>query len=209
MRILLPRLAEFRRKYPDIELELNLEAAFTSFNNSDAAVRYGRGRWANHASQLIHGDILSPICAPQLVKGLKLPLATAQLTRLPLARSPGGADDWKKWLKAAGDRTPIPQAFREFKNRAVVLDYMLTGNGIALVDLRFAATELASGRLVRVHPTISDGVNGVYIVHPKASHPDPRLVAFSTWLGLEAKRVDITGGGGWTSAERRFRTKRD
>lgn len=197
MRILLPRLPGFQRKHPNIALDLDLEVALTDFEQTQAAVRYGRGPWPEVTARLLHRDIVAPVCAPQLVKGLKLPLSPEQMLRFPIAQSPGAAEDWKAWLLAAGARIEGPTDSRQMENRAVVLDYLLTGSGIALADLRFAGTELESGRLIRLHPATVEGVNGIYLVHPRTEFPDTRITTFGTWLAAEAAAMDITTGCPW------------
>lgn len=199
MRVLLPRLSTFFDRHPDFDVDIKLEFALTDFQNADAAIRYGKGNWPDVTTRLLHRDIVAPICAPELVKGETLPLTPERLLTFPIAQSPGASDDWKAWLQAAGIRGEGPEDYRKMENRAVVLDYLLTGSGIALADLRFAAKELATGQLIRLHPAMVEGVNGIYLVHPKTEFPDARLTAFGTWLAAEAAAMDISVGCVWES----------
>ncbi|MCB1431717.1 MAG: LysR family transcriptional regulator [Alphaproteobacteria bacterium] len=197
MRVLLPRLSGFKKRFPGVDVKIDLELALTDFQEMDGAIRYGRGNWPNVGERLLHRDIVTPVCKPDLVKGLTLPMAAERILSFPIAQSPGDEDDWKAWLQAAGHRGDGPKDCQRMENRAVVLDYVLTGSGIAMVDLRFAASELAAGRLVRLHPAIVEGVKGVYLVYPRTGFPDSRLTAFGTWLAAEATAMDISPGCPW------------
>jgi LysR family glycine cleavage system transcriptional activator len=197
MRVLLPRLAKLRASHPDIDLEVSLELGLTDFHSVSAAVRYGKGNWPGVDSELMHRDVLCPVCAPVLVAGRKLPLAVRDIVDLPVALSPGAEQDWKTWLRKAGHRGAGPAERQLMENRAVVLDFVLTGTGMALADLRFAAKELVSGQLIRLHRQTVEGVNGIYLVYPQTNFPDPRLVAFGSWLRSEAEAMDVSHGCPW------------
>jgi len=191
MRVLLPRLHKFKDSHPGIEIDIGLELGLTDFHDVDAALRYGRGNWPGVISRLLHRDILAPVCVPRLVSGRSLPLAPEVLATMPVAMSPGAADDWTAWFRAAHYQGPVDRDCQQIDNRAVELDYLLTGNGIGLIDLRFAAKELASGQLVRLHPLTVAGVNGIHLVQPKTGIPDARLAAFGDWLKAEAEAMEI------------------
>lgn len=195
MRVLLPRLHKFKDSHPGIEIDIGLELGLTDFHDVDAALRYGRGNWPGVTSRLLHRDIVCPVAAPELVAGRSLPLAPEVLATMSVAISPGAEDDWKAWFGAAGYRGPVERDGRQIENRAVVLDFLLTGSGIGLADLRFAAKELANGQLVRLHSLTVPGVNGIHLVQPKTGIPDARLAAFGDWLEAEAEAMEIADGG--------------
>jgi LysR family glycine cleavage system transcriptional activator len=197
MRVLLPRLPGLKSRHPDLDLAVDLELGLTDFSTVDAALRYGKGGWSGVTAELVHRDILCPVCAPALVAGRRLPLSPRDIVGLPIAISPGAEEDWKNWLRAAGHRGAGPADLRRMENRAVVLDYLLTGMGAALADLRFAATELMSGQLVRLHKATVAGVNAIHLVYPQTGFPDRRIVAFGAWLKAEAEAMDLSHGCPW------------
>lgn len=191
-RFVLPRLGQFREAFPKIEVEIELHAGLADLGGEgfDAALRYGAGTWPGLDGMLIFGDLLAPMASPALLAGRPLPLGDDEIAALPYAVSPGASRDWRRWFRARGQENlarPQPIAL---ENRAVVLDYLLSGAGAALADLRFAAIELAAGHLVQLHPETIRGTNGTFLVWPKASVADPRIAAFGTWLKQEVDALN-------------------
>ena len=77
---LIPRLADFNRRHPDIDINVRAGQALADFatDDVDLAVRYGEGRWPNLvAVQLAHEDVF-PVCSPRFAGG-RLPRTLAEL----------------------------------------------------------------------------------------------------------------------------------
>ena len=85
-RILLPHLAEFKELYPDLIFDFSYSNDLVDFNASDfhAALRFGDGAWKGLTSILIHNKFV-PVCSPNLVEGLELPISAEKIARLLLA----------------------------------------------------------------------------------------------------------------------------
>ena len=196
-RFVLPRLARFREAHPDIEVEIELQAGIVSLEDGefDAALRYGGGAWAGLDKMLIFRDILAVVASPTLIAGRALPLAPVEIAGMPYAVSTGAGRDWRSWCAGQGLESPERPAPLPLDNRAVVLDFLLAGGGVALTDLRFAANELASGQLVQLHPDTVEGTNGTYLVWPKTRVVDPKLTAFGAWLRSEVAAMDTVRDG--------------
>ena len=65
---LIPRLADFNRRHPDIDINVRAGQALADFATEDVdlAVRYGGGHWPGLvAVRLAHEDVF-PVCSPQL-----------------------------------------------------------------------------------------------------------------------------------------------
>ena len=75
-RWLLPRLPDFHKQHSGIEVEPSLSFDYVDLAKSgfDAAVRYGAGDWDGMSCVLICNDVVSPVCAPQLIGRRELPI---------------------------------------------------------------------------------------------------------------------------------------
>ncbi len=199
-RFVLPRLPAFHQEHEGLEVQIDLQAQIVQLGHGgyDAALRYGAGKWPGLESRLIIRDELAPIAAPSLFRNVKLPLDPADIAALPYATSSPGADsDWQKWLSLHDfAEIPRPTPIR-LENRAIVLDYVLSGSGVALIDLHFAAKDLEAGTLVRLHPDTIKGINGTYLVAPKLPVQDQKVRAFGNWLTAEAESLDLSFGQPW------------
>ena len=71
---LIPRLADFNRRHPDIDINVRAGQALADFATEDVdlAVRYGGGKWPGlTAVRLAHEDVF-PVCSPRF-NGGRLP----------------------------------------------------------------------------------------------------------------------------------------
>lgn len=189
-RWLLPRLPDFHKQHPEIEIKPSLSFDYVDLRKSgfDAAVRYGAGDWEGMSSVLICTDVVSPVCAPQLINERQMPLAADDILGLPLACGGLWRDDWLVWAQAAGSEIANPSKITEYDSRAFMFDAALSGQAVILADLRMTAADVAAGSLVRLSPIEVDRPQGVYVVSEAKPTSDPRLDVFADWMKREANK---------------------
>lgn len=187
-RWLLPRLPDFHRLHPGIEVKPSLSFDYVDLAKSgfDAAVRYGAGDWSGMSSVLICNDVVSPVCAPQLLDGRQLPLSAQDILDLPLACGVRWRDDWLAWADVSGARIANPENIVEYESRAFMFDAALSGQAVILADLRMTAADVVAGSLVQLSPIKVERPQGLYVVSEVAPNPNPRLQVFTTWLAQQA-----------------------
>ena len=68
---LLPRLYEFRRANPEIDVRLSTSEDLADFvhDDIDIALRYGRGRYPGLETDFLMDEDLTPVCSPALLEG--------------------------------------------------------------------------------------------------------------------------------------------
>jgi LysR family glycine cleavage system transcriptional activator len=188
-RWLLPRLPDFHEKYPDIEIKpfLSFDDVDLRKSGFDAAVRYGAGDWDGLSSVLICNDVVRPVCAPQLINGLQLPLSAQDILNLPLASGGRWRADWLAWAQAAGAEIDDPDKIADFESRAFMFDAALSGQAVILADARMTTADEIAGSLVQLSPIKVDRPQGIYVVSEAKPNPDPRLQVFIKWLELHAR----------------------
>src|SRR5437588_12651158 len=100
MRWLIPRLADFRKEQPDIDVRITTGGAAAPFGDDwSCGIKLGSGEWPGlHAEPLFAADLL-PACAPRLAAQLK---RASDLRGPSLLRVAHASEDWPLWLKAAG-----------------------------------------------------------------------------------------------------------
>src|SRR2546421_402027 len=100
MRWLIPRLADFRKQEPDIDVRITTGGAAVPFGEDwSCGIKLGDGEWPGlMAEPLFAGDLL-PVCAPRLAAPLKSP---GDLRAPSLLRVPHSPDDRPVWVKSAG-----------------------------------------------------------------------------------------------------------
>lgn len=155
---LIPRLADWQRRHPKIELAVSTTTRMIDFKSEDfdCAIRHGLGKWKGLKSVLIVQETLAPIARPDIG-----PLsATSKLIR---ARS--RFRDWNRWWRAC-ERPGHPSAEgMVFETRAQAMDAALAGAGIAMMDEAYAMPHLVTGRLRKLGTTVTLQ-EGYYLVTP-------------------------------------------
>jgi LysR family glycine cleavage system transcriptional activator len=100
MRWLIPRLADFRREEPDIDVRITTGGVAAPFGDDwSCGIKLGDGEWPGFVAEPLFAADLMPVCAPRLARELKRP---ADLKGQNLLRVAHAAEDWPLWLKAAG-----------------------------------------------------------------------------------------------------------
>ncbi|TXH77249.1 MAG: LysR family transcriptional regulator [Lysobacteraceae bacterium] len=186
---LLPRLAEFSTRHPQVRLEFDNSIALTRFDDSgpDLGIRYGPGHWPGLSAHLMMGDELIPAAAPQFVKRAKTPDAIAGLPLVSdLARQ-----GWPDWFRAAGVHGAQPNIRHTFSDSTDALEASARGLGAVLARTKIVMPWLAAGRLQRLPGPALPTRWSYYIVHPSHRRLHPAAKRFADWL-LEAAARDTT-----------------
>ena len=144
---LIPRLGDFYKRFPDVELRLQASSALADLERyeADLAIRFLQASPAKQAAPLLSDAPLYPYAAPGLVSDT---LPVAKLLQLPLLWDRQG-DTWQRWAVLAGQ--PAPKAATSLWRMRARLAYesALAGHGVLLVSSEIAEVDVAAGRLVR------------------------------------------------------------
>ncbi|MDP1669159.1 LysR family transcriptional regulator [Phaeovulum sp.] len=179
---LMPRLARFWKRHPDISLSLLPDHRVLDLQNSGAAmgIRFGDGHWPGVRAEFLTPALQVVVGAPELLGGRRT-LTLAEMTALPWVRE----RDWPEqmdWLKSIGLR-PDALRFTEFPNEELALSAVREGLGLHLESAALVEEDIASGRLVQICELSHESL-GYYAVFP----PGPvsaAAQAFVAWLKAE------------------------
>ncbi|MEM6891629.1 MAG: LysR substrate-binding domain-containing protein [Pseudomonadota bacterium] len=155
-RFMMPRLARFRKAFPDVELRLEASNRLANIEHyeADMAVRFAHLGRLDVPSDLLSDARISVYAAPQLAAKIKAP---ADLLHLPRLRDRHNGI-WELWFKAAGVETDgsTDDGWRP----STPLSYVaaLEGMGAYLSSAECVSHDVAAGRLVQCFDTaIRDG----------------------------------------------------
>ena len=97
-RWLIPRLADFQRREPEVEVRFATGGATVPYNDEwTCGVRLGDGNWPGFAAERLFAADLRPVCAPATAKRLRTPEDLRNVTLLRVAHA---ADEWPRWFDA-------------------------------------------------------------------------------------------------------------
>ena len=179
MRWLIPRLAEFRKQEPDIEVRITTGGMAAPFADDwSCGVALGDGEWPDLVAEPLFAADLLPVCAPRLAAQLKRPADLKGPGLLRVAHSP---DDWPRWLKSAGV-TRVTARGPELQYYGQALQAAADGLGVAMGIRPYIDDDLAAGRLVAPFDhSVPKGMRW-YLVYRPFRTGQRDFAAFRRWI---------------------------
>ncbi|WP_066342105.1 LysR substrate-binding domain-containing protein [Azohydromonas lata] len=203
---LVPRLDDFCRRHPAIELRLSSGLDAVEHGGEATALQRLRalaGDGVNHVAILFgtgshpgwHVDTLFtphylPVCAPALAQGLREPadvLAATLIHDETLAGAGTLGFGWPQWLQAAGVRGTAPaRQTRRFANGVLAMEAARAGQGVALAAREMVAPHLAAGTLVAPFALSVEAPFCYCLVAPETIAARADVKALREWLTGQA-----------------------
>lgn len=200
LRWLLPRHLRLLADLPRAKVDVTIASGnITSGNqpaqaDADLEIRFHRRSFGPGAqpaweasSECIFADESILVAAPSLLGRAKVPLPPSALRRLPLILNTPDGWDWQSLAAARGlGDLPLGRALRcDLDDSAIQV--ALAGLGVALVERRFVADDLAAGRLVQPFDLAPLSL-GEYRLHWR-----PALGRRAALLALRARLKEAVG----------------
>lgn len=182
---LLPRLPEFKRLHPDVELRL------VSTDTDDHIDMHALDLWIPlglvdrpdlEATRLCD-ETLVPVASPDVAATLHGhdPHSLTEAPLLHLEERYQSRFDWPAWFRSQG--TELPEKLRgdRLTDYSLVIHAALAGQGVALGWLHLVSDLLADGRLVAIGPATTTD-HPFNVLHRKGAELRPGADAFRQWI---------------------------
>jgi LysR family transcriptional regulator, glycine cleavage system transcriptional activator len=201
MRWLIPRLADFRKEEPAIDVRITTGGVAAPFGDDwSCGITLGDGNWPGLTAEPLFAADLMPVCAPKLAAPLKKPADLKGPSLLRVAHSP---DDWPSWLKAAGCGRITARGV-EFQYYGQALQAAVDGLGVAMGIRPYIDDDLAAGRLVAPFAlSVPKGMRW-YLLYRGFQAEQRDFAAFRRWI----VRAAAAPGAGAQPTSRRTSTKK-
>ncbi len=174
--VLVPRLPQFDRAHPGIELEILRVARAHSLDGGSPDVQISFDIAKPPLARLLFEPIF-PLCAPSYLRSLgELKLAT-DIGRGHLLACP--QEPWQAWFVAAGISLPEPHRGPCFAEIEMALEAAASGQGIVLSRRSLALPWIKRGELVCAFPAYAQSVRGFCI---QVANPNRAATAFAAWI---------------------------
>lgn len=184
---LLPRLADFHARYPDIDVRLSTTSRKLRYIRDafDIGVRAGHEPGAGVVSRTLMADLRLPACSPALLRRLPIQ-SVADLRHHTLLHSASTRTAWPHWLREAG--APEMRAIHhvEFEHAYLQLAAAVEGLGVTLASLPLIGRDIAAGRLVcPIAAPLWRAPDYVLLINSERAE-DEAVVAFAQWITATA-----------------------
>ncbi|ASI69154.1 LysR family transcriptional regulator [Diaphorobacter nitroreducens] len=194
---LIPRMEEFQRDNPDIDIRIDATDTIVDLETADVdlALRSSVPGTQTAGAQRLFGEQLAVVASPWLLNSMppiRTPADVAQFTLIEA----GDAHrmpyfewiTWRRWFELHGLGRLQPKRWLYFNYAQQIVQAALAGQGLALARMPLIAESLASGDLQEVLPGHRLDSPLVYwlVVGPRSGQR-PEIQAFSAWLLLQAE----------------------
>ncbi|WP_233805160.1 LysR substrate-binding domain-containing protein [Paraburkholderia sp. HP33-1] len=194
-RWLLPRLAGFRARWPNVNVSVDTSHRQVGFpvDGFDFAIRMSRAPVAGTAWTRLFGERFVPVCSPAYLATLRDDRGDLSLRRATLIHVNAASEDWQAWLDATSTDDIDTTGGLRVDTIQLAFEAASMGLGVALGRKPLVDSDLASGTLVEACArTVASGT-AYWLV--SAENADsairrPELAGFKRWLVDEAQRFD-------------------
>ncbi|MGF6571235.1 LysR family glycine cleavage system transcriptional activator [Paraburkholderia sp. GAS333] len=197
-RWLLPRLAGFRARWPNVNVSVDTSHRQVGFpvDGFDFAIRLSRAPVAGAAWTRLFGERFVPVCSAAYLAtlreshdegGNKIDWRRATLIHVNAA-----SEDWQSWLDAAGVEGIDPANGLRVDTIQLAFEAATMGLGIALGRRPLVDSDLASGALVEACAPTLASAGAYWLVSADNVERRPELFDFRRWLIGEAEHVDTS-----------------
>jgi putative choline sulfate-utilization transcription factor len=186
---LMPRVAEFRRLHPQVEVHViasqdlgeNLE------DSADAAVLFGERQDFPPDARLLMPERVMPVCSPGFLARYGPFPDAASLARVPLLHLDTVGRPrwftWTSWLATQGVVREQTEGDLGLNTYGFVIQAALTEQGVALGWIGLVDAHLESGMLVPVGPEVAREDCGYWLTTARQADPAKRRL-IENLLGL-------------------------
>ena len=187
---LLPKLSEFTRLHPEIDIELHIQIPLMDVNAEevDIEIRFGDGHYPGFEVITLIAEPCVPACSRnyfQKIGGSSIfnPVQKPKdLKDLVLLRSP--LEPWKPWFDAAGLDWKEPDVGPQFNDLGLLIEAVVADMGVGLVRPRMVRSLMGTGQIIKLIDIESASPHNYYIVkNPNKQFPE--IQSFVNWLTLQ------------------------
>lgn len=192
--LLVPRLNEFQRLHPEVDVEVDSSAALIEFRSGEAelAIRHSAvaSSWPHTQARHLLDVALTPVMTSALLATGRPLKSPADLRHYPLLHE-YNRDGWARWFTAAGFPELAQQRGSLFPDSALVMQAARLGHGVGLGDVDMEADDLRTGALVRPFD-ICAPYGAYWLVAPDFERLSPAATAFAAWATETFSRKTTT-----------------
>ncbi|PRY24295.1 LysR family glycine cleavage system transcriptional activator [Aliiruegeria haliotis] len=187
---LAPRMYDFARMNPDIELRFSASLHFADLERDDVdvAIRFSAELPTGLHCEEFMRDWMTPMMSPAMAEQVTAPedLFALPLIHQDYATIHRAQINWDVWCRAAGLGTPPPGGPR-FSQADHAVDTAIAGGGVVLGRISAASEAMAAGLLVAPFPLTIYTRGSYRILCLPSARQRRKVAAFIDWLHEAAK----------------------
>lgn len=187
MRWLIPRVADFQRAYPKIEVRIETsstdELGKESENNDIVIRRYPMKQSGMACTRILDDDTIA-VVSPELLQN-RIIRDPSELLEFNLLHIKSRIAAWPNWFRKAGIESNQTLKGQVLDHFFLSIEAAKIGSGICLAPHALVEEDLKEGRLINLCPDIVVVGSGFYALHDKNSRSVRNIGRLLEWLTSE------------------------
>lgn len=196
MKWLLPRLADFRERWPEVDISVSTVETVNTFlqSDGDVGIRYSAGDHPGMNCWELIRDELILVAAPSLADKLGQEFDVADLKAYPLLFDPHPSvisdyPSWETYFQGHGVEAGDDLNIHKFSVHWMVIEAAINGQGLALAKTCLVENDLKRGNLVQLSPERLKLQSGYYLVCLPENSSDSIVQSLKNWLPNVASKT--------------------
>ncbi|AME25974.1 MULTISPECIES: LysR substrate-binding domain-containing protein [Burkholderiaceae] len=189
MRWILPRVIRLQNERPELVIEVTAAVSHgVEFNAEqfDAAIVFGQPALKGVSSHHLFDEVLTPVCAPGLLKRVTRDITPDDLAEQTLLHPTRDRRDWLRWLAAYGYRGLPSAKAQHFDTLDLAISSAMQGLGVTIGDLSLIEEDLLAQRIVTPFSLCVPSGASYYLIYPERPAASKVLSEFAKWVEGEA-----------------------
>jgi len=184
---MVPRLAEFRARHPQIDLRLQTTDKDVELpgNGMFLGIRRGTGHWPGYGAALLATEAIYPVASPRYLESHGRPRSAAELKNhllIHLEEPVRPRPTWVDWFRAQGVAYKDRLDGLRLNDYALVIQAAIAGEGIAFGWHHIVSRLIEQGLLVRLLTASYAEGAGFHVVWPVTPPLAGEAATVRDWL---------------------------
>jgi LysR family glycine cleavage system transcriptional activator len=181
---LVPRLKDFRKLHPDLDLFLDTTDTLVDFDTSDVdvAIRYAIPTEGNYYMSKIRDESLVAVLSPSLLAEAKKANPSPDINNFPILEDAFDSrwNEWAELSKQTFDRAT--NSIVKYTDSAVMISAATNSQGMALARLIMVEDDIAQGRLIMFNHKQVTLERQLLFLCRRSERNEAGVAAFRRWL---------------------------
>lgn len=185
---LMPKLASFQSRYPNLNLKIRVKASHLDFQHEpvDLAIYYSREQYPDMHNEIILEEFLTPVCSPFYAEKYNINninnLKSTNLIHCTESIDSTSFDfEWQYWLSHQKEHINTQFSYNIFNHGEMAISAIRNHMGIGMGRVSLVQPYLDSGELIAPFRRIPAGMKYILIC-PKGMESRPKFKAFTSWI---------------------------
>lgn len=182
MRWLMPRLADFQERHPEMEIRLSPtdDPSFPPREDTDLSIRVGPRDWPLEFERTAFlSEDVGPVASPSTLSSCPLE-SHEDLSQVQLLHTESRPTAWADWCQAVGIEGVDVSRGTHFGTFYLLLQAVSSGLGVGIGPSTLVAEDIQAGQLVAPFGMVPSGRSMFALYRPGGS--DQRVTRFRDWL---------------------------